>query len=424
MSDAAPNQSSNEGGARTAPSIVEVLAELVPPEWRAAVENGTASTLQDAAGPDEYAAWYGALAATGVTAAEWPTSAGGLGWTEAAAASLRAELVAIGVVLIGEFEQLRVGTALRGWGSAKQVDRYGPGIIRGTERWCQLFSEPGAGSDLPSLATRAQRDGLEWRVDGQKIWTSGANMADLGLLVARTDPGVPKRKGLTIFVVDMRSAGVEIRPIKQMTGDAEFCEVFLDSVRLADSARIGEVNQGWPIARAVLAGERQGISGGRFDRSTVDAATSLRELIRRRLASGGVLTAAERDAAVQAYISGRILEWLTVRLFASGRGAQTASLGKLAGADHNQRFQSARMILTGLPAIATGPDDTAAGEAGRLFLRSVANSIEGGTSEIHRSTVAEQVLGLPREPDPFLDAPWATVPRSHGSVLPPSPSDK
>jgi alkylation response protein AidB-like acyl-CoA dehydrogenase len=286
----------------------------------------------------------------------------------------------------------------------------------GEEIWCQLFSEPGAGSDLATLATRAVRDGDEWVVDGQKVWTSGAHHSRWAILVARTDPDVPKHRGLSYFVCDMHAPGVDVRPLRQITGEAEFNEVFLTGVRLPDELRLGAVGEGWRVAQTTLMNERVAIGGGAGRRGgglvgmiaqTWRDHPELRDHdLHQRLLRLWV------EAEVTRLAGARLREQL-----AAGEPGPEGSAIKLAFAKLNQALtglevellrdleyddwtfrRSDRVDMTG-----RGP--------GYRYLRAKGNSIEGGTSEILRNIIAERVLGLPAEPRADKDVPWKELPR-------------
>ena len=255
------------------------------------------------------------------------------------------------------------------------------------------------GSDLASLATRAERDGGEWVLTGQKVWTTWAHRSDWAVCLARTDPTVPKRKGITYFLVDLHAPGVDVRPLRHITGEVDFNEVFLDGVRVPDGCRVGGEGDGWRVAGATLSGERQMVSGagsGGVDRIGGGDAASLPATERPVL----------RQRVVALQSEERIRGWTNRRL----RGGPLTSLGKVHQGDLNQRIQLAAVDLLGPSAMAwrgDGLDRTVKG-----MLRSRANTIEGGTTEVNKNVIGERVLGLPREPDPYAGTAWADVPRS------------
>ena len=305
-------------------------------------------------------------------------------------------------------------------GSEDQKQRYLRPLFTGEEIWCQLFSEPGAGSDVASLSTRAVRDGEEWLVNGQKVWTTLAHLSRWGMLVARTDPNQPKHKGLTYFVVDMEAPGVEVRPLRQMTGDAEFNEVYFTDARIPDAERLGEVGDGWRVSITTLMNERVSIGGGTAPRGSGAIAAAV-ELWRDRAEREPVRRL--QDRLLQLWSQAEINRLTNMRA-AQNRQAGTpgpeGSVGKLAFAETNKAVYEFCIDLMGPEGMLYGsgydfrrPDRAMApSDPTRSFLRSRANSIEGGTSEIMRNILGERVLGLPGDVRTDKDRPWAEVPRS------------
>ena len=298
-----------------------------------------------------------------------------------------------------------------------------PRMFSGEDAWCQLFSEPGAGSDLAGLATRAVRDGEEWVVTGQKVWNTIAHLADRGMLVARTDPEAPKHKGLTYFALDMHSEGVEVRPLRQMTGEAEFNEVYLTEVRVPDSDRVGDVGDGWRVSMSTLMNERTSIGGGigipeRGSGAIAEAVRIFKEK------AGGRSTVA-RDRLLRLWIEAEALRLTNLRASANraaGNPGPEGSIAKLMFAEVNMRIYELCVDLLGADAL-VGYDYTmrrsehlgltgGPGSSRKMFLRSRANSIEGGTSEIQRNIIGERVLGLPGDVRVDKDLPWSKVPRN------------
>ncbi|GEL22282.1 acyl-CoA dehydrogenase [Pseudonocardia sulfidoxydans NBRC 16205] len=303
------------------------------------------------------------------------------------------------------------------WGERVQQERYLRPLFVGDERWCQLFSEPGAGSDLAGLTTRAVRDGDDWIVDGQKVWSSMATISDVGMLVVRTDPELPKHQGLTYFLLDMRSPGVDVRPLRQMTGEAEFNEVYLTGVRVPDAARIGAPGAGWKVAMTTLMEERVLFNRQRDEKGPAELAL---ELYHRR----------ERDAElrtrmIELWVRARVQRLNTVRAAANrtaGIPGPEGSIGKLVYAELNQDALELCLDLLGdesllydsyEPVAYTEAALAAQGESDlrRRFLRSRAQTIEGGTSEIMRTILADRVLGLPPEPRGDKHLPFSRIPR-------------
>ena len=306
-----------------------------------------------------------------------------------------------------------IGPTLMAWASDEDKARFLPPLASGEEVWCQLFSEPAGGSDLAALRTRAERDGDDWVINGQKIWTSGAHYSDYGVIVVRTDPTVPKHKGLSYFYVDMKAPGVEIKPIKQLTGDSDFNEVYFTDVRVSDSQRLGEVGQGWQVSLTTLMNERAAI-GGSFGQMDVSLAMSVAEEVE---IDG---RPALEDAAVRArianwYVQEAGLKYTGYRsLTALSRGALPGpenSIGKLVGAPKMQAMSSYLMDLLGASgAIA---DESLAAKAGiiqRAYMGAPGLRIAGGTDEIMANIIAERVLGLPQEPRLDKGIPFNEVP--------------
>ncbi|MBN6053735.1 acyl-CoA dehydrogenase family protein [Nonomuraea sp. RK-328] len=302
------------------------------------------------------------------------------------------------------------------FGTEEQKRRFLRPLWTGEEIWCQLFSEPGAGSDLATLATRAVRDGDEWVVDGQKVWTSGAHHARWAILVARTDPGVPKHRGMTYFVCDMHAPGVEVRPLRQITGEAEFNEVFLTGVRLSDDLRLGQVGDGWRVAQTTLMNERVAIGGARVRRGggmlgpVLETWSEHPELRTHDLHQR--LLALWVEAEVTRLSGARLREQL-----AAGQPGPEGSGMKLSFAKLNQAVSGLDVELRrdlGYDDWTFRRSDTVdfyGRGAGYRYLRAKGNSIEGGTSEILRNIIAERVLGLPAEPRVDKDVPWKDLPR-------------
>jgi alkylation response protein AidB-like acyl-CoA dehydrogenase len=302
-------------------------------------------------------------------------------------------------------------------------------MFTGEEIWCQLFSEPGAGSDLAGLATRAVRDGDEWIVNGQKVWNTLAHIADRGMLVTRTDPDIPKHKGLTYFMVDMHAPGVEVRPLRQITGEAEFNEVYLTDVRIADADRIGDIGEGWRVSMTTLMNERTTIGGatggGTGDKKSKSRRASAIEEAIDIFQKNGETDPVRRDRLVQLWIENEVLRYVNARGAANARAGNPGpegSIAKLALANLNKSTYEFCIDLLGADGLVDydytfkRPDEAGLeaplGSARKMFLRARANSIEGGTSEIMRNILGERILGLPGEPRMDRDLPWSQVPRS------------
>jgi len=302
-----------------------------------------------------------------------------------------------------------------------------PRVFSGEDIWCQMFSEPGAGSDVAGLATRAVRDGDEWVVNGQKVWTTVAHIAKWGMLLARTDPDAPKHDGLSYFVLDMKAKGVEVRPLYQITGEAEFNEVFFNDVRIPHDRMLGKEGQGWRVAITTLMNERVAIGGGGSKKKGGGAIAQLLRLWSEH-DTGATSPAQEavlRDRVTRCYIEQELLRLTAQRARAAqkaGNPGPEGSVSKLAQAEMNKRLWETAIDVLGAKALAfeagyelrqtLAGDRTPESLAKYQFLRSRANSIEGGTSEIMRNILGERVLGLPGEPRVDKDVPWKDVPRS------------
>jgi alkylation response protein AidB-like acyl-CoA dehydrogenase len=298
-------------------------------------------------------------------------------------------------------------------------------MFTGEDSWCQLFSEPGAGSDLAGLGCKAVRDGDEWVITGQKVWNTLAHIADRGMLVARTDPDAPKHKGMTYFALDMHAPNVEVRPLRQITGEAEFNEVYLTEVRVPDADRIGDVGEGWRVAMTTLSNERTTIGGGgggvpaRGSGAIAEAVRIWNE------EAGANRTPAMHDELMKLWVRSEVLRLTNIRASQNrkaGNPGPEGSIAKLEFAKVNMDIYEFCVDLLGAAGLVgydfemrraenlglTGP----AGTSRKMFLRARANSIEGGTSEIQRNIIGERVLGLPGEPRNDKDVAWKDVPRS------------
>jgi len=305
-------------------------------------------------------------------------------------------------------------------GSEEQKKRYLRPLFTGEEVWCQLFSEPGAGSDVASLATRAVRDGDEWVVNGQKVWTTLAHLSRWGMLVARTDPEQPKHKGLTYFVVDMQAPGVEVRPLRQITGDAEFNEVYFTDVRIPDSERLGDVGDGWRTSLTTLMNERVSIGGSVAPRNSGPIGAALR-LWGEREDKTSPAAVALRDRLVSAWCEAEVLRLTNIRASQNrqlGVPGPEGSTGKLHFAELNKKIYELCIDLMGPSGMLYGSYEMRRPESAmdsstvaQAFLRSRANSIEGGTSEVMRNILGERVLGLPGDIRVDKALPWSQVPR-------------
>ncbi|GAA1112880.1 MULTISPECIES: acyl-CoA dehydrogenase family protein [Streptomyces violaceusniger group] len=358
----------------------------------------------------------------GLAWVHYPAGLGGLDAPRSLQAVVDAELAAAEAP---DNDPRRIGIGLGmaaptilGFGTDEQRQRLLRPLWTGEEVWCQLFSEPGAGSDLAALATRAVRDGDDWVVDGQKVWTSSAHLARWAILIARTDPDQPKHRGISYFICDMTDPGVEVRPLRQITGEAEFNEVFLTGVRIPDSRRLGEIGEGWRVAQTTLMNERVAIGGGRVPREggmiglVADTWRERPELRTHDLHQRLLRLWVESEAARLA--GERLRQQLAV-----GQPGPEGSAMKLAFARLNQRISALEVELLGEEGLLYDdwtlrrPElvDFTGREAGYRYLRAKGNSIEGGTSEVLLNIIAERVLGLPPEPRTDKDVPWKDLPR-------------
>ncbi len=349
-------------------------------------------------------AWQRQLFDAGWAALLWPVEYGGRGlgpiemiiWNqELARAGIGETIFVVGIGM--------AGPTIIAHGSDAQKERFLAPMLRGDEIWCQLFSEPGAGSDLASLSCRAVRDGDDWIVSGQKTWCSGGHYADWGILLARTDPSVPKHRGITYFLLDMRSPGIELRPLRMMTGGAHFNEVFLEEVRIPDAQRLGAAGEGWAAAMTTLLNERMAIGG-------IERWFSWDELAEHARQNHQHLEPVLRDELARLYVESKSLELLNARVTTKlGHGmipAAESSVMKLAMARVLTRAGDLGLRLAGPDALrGRGPWQ-------QRFLTSPSMHIAGGTDEIQKNVVAERVLGLPREPRGDRDVPFDALPRS------------
>ncbi len=386
----------------------------VPRAWIDAGHAGGASAIREVRTRAEYEAWYPVFAASGLVVPTWPVAYGGLDLKPAVARAIERELAPFNLGRLNPLGLNLAAPALFAHGTEEQRLRFLPRIVRNEEVWCQLFSEPGAGSDLASLACRAERDGGTWRITGQKVWTTWAHIADFGVLLARTDPDVPKRQGITYFLLDLHQPGVDVRPLRHITGDIDFNEVFLDNALVPDKQRVGEVGDGWKVANATLSGERQMVSGagsGGVDRIGGRGIDATIDLARRTGATGDPVV---RQELARLYAEERIRDWTNQRVRAGVKAGRSpgpeSSVGKVHQGGLNQRVQLLAVAVLGAAGMAWEGDELPPEVRG--MLRSRANTIEGGTTEVNKNVIGERVLGLPREPDPYQRAVWREIPRS------------
>jgi alkylation response protein AidB-like acyl-CoA dehydrogenase len=345
------------------------------------------------------------LADDGWAAVHWPVQYGGRGATLTQSAIFFEELGRSGAPLPANvLGLLLAGPTIMAWGTEEQKERYLNPILTAEEIWCQGFSEPDAGSDLAAVKTRAVRDGEDWVVTGQKVWTSAAQYSKWCMLVARTDPDAPKHQGLTYFLMDMKQDGVEAKPLVQITGEGEFNEVFINEARIPDENVVGQVGEGWNVAITTLMNERAGLAFGAIA-GIHNSLAKLAALATEVREEGG--TSASEDAYFRQKIAQLFIEAETMRLNAyrgltktmeSGIPGPEGSLGKWQWADINQDLTELALEIEGAWAVlGRGSEGAVANGAWQYnFLRSRANSIEGGTTDILKNIIAERVLGLPR----------------------------
>jgi alkylation response protein AidB-like acyl-CoA dehydrogenase len=363
----------------------------------------------------------------GLAWVHYPIGLGGLGLPRTAQAGVDAELAAAGAP---DNNPRRIGIGLGmaaptilAHGTEEQRKQWLRPLWTGEEVWCQLFSEPGAGSDLAALGTRAIRDGDAWIVNGQKVWTSMAHEARWAILITRTDPDVPKHEGMTYFALDMTAPGIEVRPLRQITGEAEFNEVFLTDVRIPDVHRLGDIGAGWQVARTTLMNERVAIGGGSAPRE----AGLIEAVCAQWREHPEIRTPAAHDELMRLWVEAEATRITGMRLrqqLAAGAPGPEGSAAKLAFARLNQEISGFELELLGGEALRY--DDwstdtwstqrpTAVDFLGRSpgyrYLRAKGNSIEGGTSEILRNIISERVLGLPSEIRVDKDVAWKDLPR-------------
>jgi acyl-CoA dehydrogenase len=354
--------------------------------------------------------WQATLYDNGWAGIAWPKAFGGRGGTPSDSIIFNQEARRYDVTtgFIGAAQQL-VGPPLMRHGSAEQQARYLGPLLRGDELWCQLFSEPGAGSDLAALSTRAVVDGDEWVVTGQKVWTSEAQHADFGILIARTDPDAPKHRGITFFVLDMRTPGIEIRPLVQATGLSHFNEVFLTDVRIPVANVIGEVNGGWAVARTVMASE-SGMIGGAGQTSTYEAVIALAR------ACGRTGDPVLRQRLADVYTRERILTFLqwrmqTALMHKRGTPPDPSVLKNAFTTALSKRVELA-VELEGANGMLADRDAPQDGFWQKQVMGQFSSRIGGGTNEVHRNMIGERALGLPAEPRTDKDVPWRDLARS------------
>ncbi len=393
------NDSAEEAAFRQ--EVRQFIETECPAELKGATRRGFAFGGTEFA--ESMRSWRKKLASRGWIAPAWPKEYGGAGMTPFQQFIFNMELAEArvpagsGGIAIG-----MAGPTIIVHGNDDQKAKHLPGILSGEVQWCQLWSEPGAGSDLASLQTRAVRDGDEYVVNGQKIWTSGAHTAHMGIMLARTNPDAPKHRGITFFIVDMKSPGITVSPLVQMTGSAGFNQVFFDNVRIPKENVVGEVDRGWYVNTTTLDFERSSIgSAVGTKNSVVDLARFAKESVK------DGISMLERNPLVRLELADRLVEAQTALVLSyrvahlQNRGMvpnHEASMGKLFSSELSQRIARTHMKIVGLHGVLSGgeraPDR---GRPANSYLGSVSSTIAGGTSEIQRNIIAQRGLGLPRD---------------------------
>jgi len=445
-------------------TTAEQDAEHAPQPTEDAVITELRAWLRDQWDPDlTVGDWWERLGLAGWAAPSLPANAYGRDLSRADAVRVEQEIAAFGALgAPGGLGLLLAAPTIAAHGTQAQIDRYVKGIVTGRDAWCQLFSEPQAGSDLAGLQTRAVADGDEWVVTGQKVWTSGGQVADLGMLLARTDPDAPKHRGISYFAIDMHQPGVEVRPLREMTGRALFNEVFLTEARVADDALIGGRNDGWRVANTTLAFERAGLGAGGGSAAggsgampgsvmghlamragdfvgerrrgsqaagpgsvSSSGAKMLQALARKRGLHTDPLV---RQDLVRLYILGELGRFNAARVKAARQAGRDIpgmpNVAKLAMSEMMRLMRDLGLRITGPFGMLHGYDDqarqalveaTAMAElpmVTEMALFAQAPAIYGGTDQIQRNIIGERVLGLPKEPGPERDVPFSQLPKN------------
>jgi len=347
----------------------------------------------------------------GLAALTWPSEYGGQGLSGSYQTAFNEEssdhVLPTGVYTIGF--GMCIPTILA-HGTEELKQRYVRPAARGEEIWCQLFSEPGAGSDVASLQTRAVRDGDEYVINGQKVWTSGAHYCDYGILLARSNTDVPKHKGLTMFVLDIHAPGVTVRPLRQINGASGFNEVFFDDVRIPADQVLGEVGEGWRVALTTLMNERVAIGTGRSGQRTASPLEPIAPHLELARASGAIGDPLVRQALADLFIRSRILSFVGLRIRASVAAGRTpgpeGSIAKLAGTQLGWLSAQVAAGLAGPAAVAWSAETEGGGRWSQLVVSAPASGIAGGTNEVMRNIIGERVLGLPKDPQVDRDLPF------------------
>ena len=358
--------------------------------------------------------WTQRVFDAGWSAPSWEPEWGGRGLSDPQSRIVAAEFAAVGAYGTGADRADMLACTIHDLGTAEQKLRLIPPSVRGETRWCLLYSEPGAGSDLAGLRTRADRDGDDWVVNGQKVWTSFAAHADYGLLVARSDWDAPKHKGISFFIFPMRQAGVEVRPIHQITGESEFNEVFITDARVPHANLIGEAGGGWSVLQLALAHERRLMGDlARTSKSSGDLKPDSNSLIGMARAAGRLADSHIRQeiAVVEGYAA--VNRWNTRRAKNTADKVEAAtllSLGKIAMSRILHETARVQTEIAGGETMLAGPDHPVGDAITFRALNAYFTSIGGGTDQIQRNIVGERILGLPKEPEPYRDTAFRDLP--------------
>jgi alkylation response protein AidB-like acyl-CoA dehydrogenase len=391
--------------------IRQVIVDNLPAGWQ------RIGAIADREEADRFVeSWRATLADNGLLGVSWPKEYGGAGLTKLEQVVLVEELARAGVPAMGyndTFGIKMLGGTLLKWGSEAQKRHFLPRILSGEDRWCQGFSEPGSGSDLASLSTKAVLDGDRWVIDGQKVWTSRAREADHIFLLARTNPSAPKNRGITFLLVDMRQPGVEVRPIRAMSGDSEFNEVFFTEATTPADHVVGDIDRGWAVASTLLGLER----GEEAATNPILFRAELDRLIAMAKSRGASADLVLRDRLADAYARCEVMRFLGLRILTGvlndGALGAEASISKLYWSEYHQRATRLALDVLGpdalvvdgrLPLRAYRTDDPGAPNTTGSWIGAAYNAVAGtiyaGTSEVQRNILGETVLGLPREPRP------------------------
>jgi alkylation response protein AidB-like acyl-CoA dehydrogenase len=358
--------------------------------------------------------WGRRVVDAGWAVPSWEPQWWGRGLTDTQSRIVAAEFAAVGARGAGQDRSDLLACTLHDLGTDEQKRRLIPPSIRNETKWCLLYSEPGAGSDLAGLRTRAERDGDEWVVNGQKVWTSFATIADYGLLVARTDWDVSKHKGISFFIFPMRQPGVEIRPIHQITGESEFNEVFITDARVPHANLVGEPGGGWAVLQLALAYERRLMGDlARTARSSRDLKPDADSLIGMARAAGKLTDSHIRQEIARVEEYAAVNRWNTQRAKTTRDRTEAATLlalGKIAMSRILHETARVQTEIVGPESMLAGPDNPVGDAVTFRTLNAYFTSIGGGTDQIQRNIVGERVLGLPREPEPYKDTPFRDLP--------------